>query len=297
MRKLLSWLTGGTPVSRRAPVVRFRPVLFALDERAVPDGTVTDPPDGDPPPENPPPGPEQSYTFEVAPGEWLYAGYVEDQDILFTIDEDGRQWLYSVTSETGMWTAVLVNYDGSYDPSAHCAVQSNFSPDDTKWNYVWNPDLGAWSTAAPGTVFTDPVSGFTSGNWNFVLLQANGPARPVNPPTTGTVTVTVTVNGQTVTITMPNDGTSVTVTPDGNGGGRSRQLRPAGNRHVTRSRHLICHLLCSRPRTWVRRFHRIGCPLRSQSRLRNLDRRSRRSSRPRSSMTLSLRSSRIESSL
>lgn len=218
--RLMRWLTGATTGSgagtRPRPGVKLR--LESCEQRAVPDGnSPTPPPDGGGTVQTA--AQEQTYTFDVSAGEWLYAGQVNGQDQFFTIDGDGRQWLYSVDSSTGMYTAVLVNYDGSYDPAAGPNAETNFQPSAENWNLVWNPDEGTWSTAAPGAVFSGPVSGFTNGAWNYVMLQANNPPPPVNPPSppAGSLTVTITVNGQQVTINVPQGG-SVTITPAPGGG-------------------------------------------------------------------------------
>lgn len=160
----------------------------------------------------------QDVTLTVQAGQWVYLGDVNGQAQLFTLDATGRQWLVAADPETGLFTAVLLNYDGSYDPAGGHPVQTNFEPDAGKWTFAWNPDQGTWTTEAPGTVFPAGASGYTSGEWNYVLLAETQPPPPVNPPAApaGGVTITITPGG-TITIVAP-PGTKVTITPAPGGG-------------------------------------------------------------------------------
>lgn len=189
--------------------------LTACEDRLVPDGGLPAPPAGWGPP-GPTSVPDQAYTATVQPGEWLYAGQVGGLDQRFTLDTHGRQWLFSVDPNGGAFTAVLLNYDGSYDPTEHPLTQADFLPAADKWNLVWDPDQGTWSTIPPGTVFPSEVTGFTSGDWNYVHLKQQQAPRPANPPAqpAGGVTVTIAPGG-IVTITTPTGTVSIAPLPDG----------------------------------------------------------------------------------
>jgi hypothetical protein len=224
--RLLKWAFGvrQEPLRRRGVVLQ----LTSCEDRLVPDGGGPPPPTG-----GDPPGQEseeqQTFTFDVQPGELVYAGRVGGQDQLFTVDEAGYQWLFSV-AEDGQFTAVLLNYDGSYDPDTNPLAQSGFAPAPDMWSQVWNPDQGTWTTVAPGTVFPGVVRGFNDGVWNYVLLQAQLPAPPVNPPAppAGGVTITVTPGGN-IQIAAP-PGTDVTITPAPGGGVNIQVNGPNGPR-------------------------------------------------------------------
>jgi hypothetical protein len=210
----MTWAFGpqGGPPRRRGVVLE----LTCCEERFVPDGSGATPPDGWDAGQQPG---QQAYALNLQAGDLVYVGQVNGQVQLVNLDASGRMWLLSVAAESGQFTAVLLNYDGSYDPGAGHPVQSNFAPSPDHWNMVWNPDQGTWSTAAPGTVFPAAVSGYTSCEWNYVLLAATQAPPPVGPPTApppGGVTITVNPGGSIQIVAPP--GTTVTITPAPGGG-------------------------------------------------------------------------------
>jgi hypothetical protein len=213
---------GGRPGSPRRRGVVLQ--LAACEDRVVPDGALPAPPEGwDTGAQSPPS--DQSYSVTVQAGEWVQVGQVGGQEQWFTFDSHARQWLFSADDGSGAFTAVLLNYDGTYDPTEHPQTTANFDPAADKWNLVWNPDDGTWATVPPGTVFPAAVTGFTVGDWNYVHLPRQQPARPANPPQqAGSTTVTI-APGTTVTITTP-PGITVTITPIQ--GGVTIQVNPGG---------------------------------------------------------------------
>jgi hypothetical protein len=196
--KLVKWAFGAARDSAKSRRVVLH--VTPCEERFVPDGALPAPPAGgwDP---GPVAAPTQAETVTVQPGQWLFVGQVAGADQWFTLDTHGRQWLFSGDPVSGTYTAALLNYDGSYDPTQNPLAQANFVPDPANANLAWNPDQGTWQTLAPSTAFTGGVSGFASGGWNIVFLTRMLPPPPVNPPTQPANGAPVTIGpGSTITI-------------------------------------------------------------------------------------------------
>src|SRR5206468_8746045 len=66
----------------------------------------------------------------------------------------------------------------------------------------------------PATVFPAALTGFTGGDWNYVYLPRQQPAKPANPPQPGGVSITVTTGG-IITITTPTETVTMVPLPDG----------------------------------------------------------------------------------
>ena len=221
---LMQWAFGGQrgPARRRGVVLQ----LSSCEDRLVPDGALPAPPAGWE--SEAQTAPSETFSATVQAGEWVYAGQVGGLDQWFTVDSHSRQWLFSAAPGSGAFNAVLINYDGSYDPTEHPLTQANFEPDAGKWNLVWNPDDGTWTTEVPGTVFPTGVSGFTAGEWNYVHLSNQQPRPPILlPPPTGGATITI-APGDKIVITTPN-GTKITITPLPGGGIITEVTPPGGN--------------------------------------------------------------------
>jgi len=169
-------------------------------------------------------------------GDVLLATQTQGQNFFLAVDANGYEWYSIQDAETGSFTAVLLNYDAGYDPSAWDGLSANYEVNESKWSMVWDPNDGTWTTFAPGEVpsaILDVMAegtcyGFGEESWNVLVLPATGslPTFAASAPSNGGATTTIRTAPNGVTTITIETATTTVITVIGLDGSTTTTITP-----------------------------------------------------------------------